>query len=395
VPARCTTFFVNRQYATEHSIGGTYSGQMYVELYEPVHAVPLHMQRNIVLLHGDFFTAQTWLEKPDGSQSWAAYFLTKGYNVYVVDLPGVGRSSFFNKNDYQVPGVPRTVRWLTDDFVEQEFTASEQFPLPDGSLAWASARRHNQWPGTGRRGNSMFNLFMDSTTDMVLPKLQHEELGAIAVTDLLKQIGPSFLIGHGTGATIGMLTADANPRLVRGLVSIEPDGPPCAWPGRPVDGRMTYSPFLQYDPNIRKYGVSDAPLTFSPALQPAPGAHPLKIQVRQGKNNNGCYMLQQKQDNILIYNMRVADGQEKVPQLVRLATVPHAVYTSESSPHSIYDWATTNFLRQAGNMVDWWNLPDHKIYGNGHLMHLEKNSDTIVQNIDVWMAKLVNAEDID
>jgi pimeloyl-ACP methyl ester carboxylesterase len=83
----------------------------------------------------------------DGSQSWAAYFLKKGYNVFVVDLPGVGKSSFLNENDYQVPGVPRSVRKLTGELVEQEFTASEKHPLPDGSLAWASADRHSQWPG--------------------------------------------------------------------------------------------------------------------------------------------------------------------------------------------------------------------------------------------------------
>lgn len=61
VPSTLTTFFVNRQYASEHSIGGTYSGQMYVELYQPVDPVATDVQRNIVLLHGDFFTGQVSL----------------------------------------------------------------------------------------------------------------------------------------------------------------------------------------------------------------------------------------------------------------------------------------------------------------------------------------------
>ncbi|KAM0455322.1 hypothetical protein ACHAO4_004204 [Trichoderma viride] len=395
VPSTLTTFFVNRQYASEHSIGGTYSGQMYVELYQPVDPVATDVQRNIVLLHGDFFTGQTWLAKPDGTPSWAAFFLNKGYNVFVVDLPGVGKSSFLNDNDYQVPGVPRTVRRLTADLVEQEFTASEKCPLPDGSFAWATASEHNQWPGTGCRGDPIFESLMASTTDMVLPKLQHEELGTIAVTDLLKQIGPSFLLGHGTGATIGMLTADAKPRLVRGIITIEPDGPPCARSGSPVNGRMKYTPYLQYDPNIRRYGISDAPLTFSPALQPAPGAHPLKTQVHQSPDNNGCNILQQKQDNIMIYNIRDDEGQDKVPQLINLARVPHVMYTSHTSPHSVYDWATTSFLRQAGDFVDWWFLPKHGVRGNGHLIHLERNSDAIVRHIDLWAAACITTEDED
>ncbi|KAM0485151.1 hypothetical protein ACHAPX_001129 [Trichoderma viride] len=391
VNSRRTTFFVNREHASKHSVGGTYSGQMHVELHQPVQAVPLDVQKNIVLLHGDFFTGQTWLEKVDGSQSWAAYFLKKGYNVFVVDLPGVGKSSFLNENDYQVPGVPRTVRKLTGELVEQEFTASEKRPLPDGSLAWVSADRHSQWPGSGLRGDEYFDKLMASTTGMVLPKLQHEELGAIAMTDLLKKIGPSFLLGHGTGATIGMLAADAVPRLVRGLISIEPDGPPCASAGRILQGRMTYTPYLQYDPNIRRYGVSDAPLTFSPPLQPAPGVHPLKTQVRQMSNNNGCYIVQQKQPNIIIHRRR--EEQETVPQLLQLLQVPHAIYTSESSPHSVYDWSTTRFLRHAGSLVDYFPLPDNRVQGNGHLMHLEKNSDAIAGLMDEWLAKRIEDDD--
>lgn len=228
---------------------------------------------------------------------------------------------------------------------------------------------------------------MKSTTSMVLPKLQHEELGAIALRDLVEQIGPSFLLGHGTGATIAMLTADAVPRLVRGLISIEPDGPPCALAGKEVEGRTIYSPYLKYDPNIRKYGISDAPPTFSPALQPAPGEHPLKIQVRQHQDNSGCYMAQQIQRNVLIYNMRPEDGQERVPQLIQLATVPHIVITSQSSPHSVYDWAITVFVRQAGAIADYYPLAANGIAGNGHLMHQEKNSDDIAQRIDDWVAR--------
>ncbi|KAL7901826.1 Alpha/beta hydrolase family domain-containing protein [Trichoderma sp. SZMC 28014] len=388
IPSKCTKFFVNRKYALEHSIGRTHSGQMHVELHQLYDAVEGKVRKNIVFLHGDFFTGDTWGIKSHGGQGWAAYFLKQGYNVFLVDLPGVGKSKFLDENDYQVPGEPRTVRSLTVDRMEQEFTASEHCPLPDGSLAWFSAAKHTQWPGTGRRGDTIFDYTMDSTTSMVLPKLQHEELGTIAVRDLLEKIGPSFLLGHGTGATIGMLTADAVPRLVRGLISIEPDGPPCAVAGREVEGRMIYSPYLKYDPNIRKYGISDAPFTFSPAPQPAPGEHPLKIQVRQHPANAGCYMAQEIFPKMRIYNMRKAEGQELVPQLVQLVRVPHVVVTSQSSPNSVYDWAFTNFIRQAGAVADWYYLPNQGFFGNGHLMHLEKNSDDIAQHLDRWVTKV-------
>jgi hypothetical protein len=67
----------------------------------------------------------------------------------VVDLPGVGKSFFFHPDDYQRHNLRRPVTELTVDLAEQEFTASEKFPLPGGQFAWSTAMEHNQWPGVG------------------------------------------------------------------------------------------------------------------------------------------------------------------------------------------------------------------------------------------------------
>lgn len=56
IPSKCTKFFVNRKYALEHSIGRTHSGQMHVELHQLYDAVEGKVRKNIVFLHGDFFT---------------------------------------------------------------------------------------------------------------------------------------------------------------------------------------------------------------------------------------------------------------------------------------------------------------------------------------------------
>ncbi|PTB40726.1 hypothetical protein M441DRAFT_139931, partial [Trichoderma asperellum CBS 433.97] len=387
---RVTSFYSFGESASACSIGGTYSGRMYVELLQGASS---SSRQNIVLLHGDYFTGQTWGTKPDGDPGWAEYFTSRGHNVFLPDLPGVGRSALRPQDDYQDPNFPRMVRSLPAATVEQEYTASEKTPLHDGKLAWVTADRHSQWPGNGVRGDPIFDALMASTTSMVLPKQKHEELGKKALVDLLKMIGPSFLVGHGTGATIAWLAADAVPMLVRGVAAFEPDGPPCALSGTPVGGRMTYSPFLQYNPTIRRYGLSDIPLTFSPAARNHP--QPLDIEVRQLASNDGCWMGQKWIPSLQVVNMRRKEGQEPVPQLVKLMRMRHAIFTSESSPHSVFDYGTVRFLRQAGPCLDFFSLPTRGIHGNGHLMHLEKNSDQIAALLGDWMNEIITDESRD
>ncbi len=72
----------------------------------------------------------------------------------------------------------------------------------------------------------------------------------------------------------------------------------------------------------------------------------------------------------------------KFPNLTKM---PHAIITTEASAHSSFDWATADFLRQAGADVQWVQLHEHGIRGNGHLCFLETNSDAIASLIDQWI----------
>ncbi len=65
--------------------------QMYVEYFRPSaleHNVP------IVLFHGGSHTGSCYLSTPDGRKGWAPYLVEQGWNTYVVDWPGHGRSGF-------------------------------------------------------------------------------------------------------------------------------------------------------------------------------------------------------------------------------------------------------------------------------------------------------------
>ncbi|KAL7924093.1 Alpha/beta hydrolase family domain-containing protein [Trichoderma austrokoningii] len=389
----CTTvtFFVKYNYSSARGNGETCTDAMRVEAYLPLIKGDEYEQKNVVLVHGEYFDGTTWLNKPDGNSGWASNFLQKGYNVYIPDLPGAGGSFLTDLNNCLGPSDIGPLRELTPDHAMMEYTASEKFPLPNGDFAWSTAKEHTQWPGTGVKDDPFFERLMASTNVMLLPKHKHEQLGKAGLASLLRQIGPSFVAGHGTGATVALLAAEANQRLMRGLVLIEPDGPPCGYAGQLMGGRTLYSPYIQYSASIRPYGVSEIPVAFSPPV--APGPQPLRIQARQTKSNDGCWLGQQIEPRIIIPNMRSKEGQENVPQIIGLAGMSMAILTSESSPHSVYDYATVRFLRQAGVHLDYYDLPKIGVHGNGHLMHLEKNSDVIAEHLHRWMAMTITSEE--
>ena len=46
----------------------------------------------LVMIHGGGGQGTDWMQTPDGRDGWADYFVADGWDVYVVDRPGHGRS---------------------------------------------------------------------------------------------------------------------------------------------------------------------------------------------------------------------------------------------------------------------------------------------------------------
>jgi hypothetical protein len=154
-------------------VGGSYvgdpgkqlmAGQMYVERLTPAKVTrPLPL----VLVHGAAQTASNWLSTPDGRQGWAERFLELGYVVYLVDQPARGRSAWH-------PDVNGKLRMFTAPQLERLFTASAQ--LGD----WPQAKLHTQWPGTGRRGDAVFDAFYASQVQSLASDSETQELARAA-----------------------------------------------------------------------------------------------------------------------------------------------------------------------------------------------------------------------
>jgi len=178
-----------------------------------------------------------------------------------------------------------------------------------------------------------------------------------AGTALLHRIGPAVLVTHSQAGPFGWLIADAQPQQVKGIVAIEPQGPPIRSGTR----------------STAAWGVADIALSYTPAA-----AQSADLQVEQ----------QRAPDSPLL--QACWEQKEPARQLLRLKGIPITVISTEASYHAPFDHCTVRWLRQAGVEVEFTRLADIGIHGNGHMVMLEKNSLDVAHVVDEWVARAVN-----
>jgi pimeloyl-ACP methyl ester carboxylesterase len=330
-------------------------GQMYVW-----YQIPKESRRPypVVLVHGGGQTGTNFLRTPDGRPGWADHFLRAGYAVYVIDWPGHGKSNYVAPV-YGAPGlVPTEAR-------EKRFTRPKDF-----SDNWPQAQKHTQWPGSGRKGDPIFDHFLasQSITPTAVVKGTgplNEKLTGDALVALLDKIGPAIVLTHSMSGKPGWLVADARPKLVKGMLAVEPNGPPFheaayAWGSSPGEALT------------RPWGMTSFPVAYDPPVKSAADIKIVQDEKPDGPDKVRCY--------------RQA---EPARRLVNLAQVPTLILQSEASYHAGYDQCSVRFLRQAGVSVDFIKLEDVGVRGNGHMMMLEKNNHEIAQVMIDWLEKSV------
>ena len=345
--ARQAFFHVGGEYVEregEHYM----QGSMYVEVWEPRrirHPYPL------VFMHGAGQTAMYWQQTPDGRPGWAYYLMEQGYVVYMVDFPARGRSIY-------VPGVDGELQIRSAERICCDEVAAYTNGRVHGK--WPRANRVSQWPGSGEIGDPIFDAFYKTQVEYV-----GGAAGAIrdAMIALLDQIGsPVILLAHSQGGGIVWPVADARPALVKGIVALEPDGPPMQTVNRvTATGRER-----------RNWGPSGLPLTYAPAVA-SPEEFQLTVQETPDEADVvTCYL-----------------QQEPARQLVSLRDIPALITVGDASYHYIYDHCTAKWLNQAGVRTDYIPLGEAGIHGNAHEMMLELNSDEVIEFIDGWLRENV------
>ncbi len=335
-------FYVGGKYTGEPA-KEVLSGQMYVEVLRPKR-VSQHYP--IVLFHGAWQTATNWMGTPDGRAGWADYFLEHGYVVYLVDQPARGRSPWHASTNGPIQG-------RSPSFVEQRFTA------PEIQHLWPQALKHTQWPGTGdrkgRQGDPFFDAFYATQVEGLDSAVETQTLILAAGATLLDKIGPAILLTHSQSGTFGWLLADARPKAVKGIVAIEPNGPP-------------FSNAVFDEQKARPWGVTDLPIKYAPAANTPADIATVQETQPDGPNLVRCW--------------KQADPPKR---LVNIAGIPVLIVTSEASYHAPYDHCTAKFLTQAGVPNTFMRLEDQGLKGNAHMMMLEKNNLDIAALLQKWM----------
>jgi len=337
---RRTYLYVGQTYIPQGN-SSIAADQMYVEHLTPATVTqPLP----ILFIHGQGMTGTNLLNTPDGRLGWADYFLSKGYEMYVVDQPSRGRSPW----QPTVDGVLVPFDTFT---VESHFTAVEQFKL------WPQAVLHTQWPGNGSVGDPVFDRFYAST----VPSLNSTTEEAMKIKNagslLLDQIGPVILMTHSQAGEFGWILADSRPKQVKAIVALEPYGPP-----------FINAIFPPFTPN-RIFGLTDLPVAYDPPVANASDIGRVVVGEIPGVT---CFQ-----------------QTEPARKLINLVDIPVLAVTSEASYHAQYDNCSVAYLRQAGVSVEHISLGDVGIHGNGHMFFMEKNGLQIVdQVIKPWISKI-------
>ncbi|ESZ94040.1 hypothetical protein SBOR_5566 [Sclerotinia borealis F-4128] len=358
-------FYVGGEYVTISTNNTIFVNQMYVE-----HIVPSRIEQPypIVFIHGQGMTGTNWLNKPDGSPGWASYFLTKGYEIYILDQTARGRSAWN-------PSGNTTLTTYSAERIMQRFTATERYKL------WPQATLHTQWPGNGSIGDPIFDAFYASNVQFqsnpIIQQTNMQKAGAA----LLNRTGPAVLLSHSQGGLMSWVIADVVPELVRAIVSIEPTGPPF---------QDVLFPTMMKGGLARDWGIADLQLVYEPEL--GGGKVLEKVLVR----NEGAGAGERDGDGDgdgdgeLEVEVRECWMQVKPPRILKnLRGIKVLLETGDASFHMLYDGCTVMYLRQAGVDVQWMRLGDEGIYGNGHMQFLEKNSDEIAEVLDGWTRRAV------
>jgi pimeloyl-ACP methyl ester carboxylesterase len=287
------------------------------------------------------------LNKPDGGLGWASRFLQQGFEVYLVDQTLRARSAWQPGHNAITPST------YSAEIIQQRFTAVKRYML------WPQAALHTQWPGNGSMGDGTFDSFYSSNVQFINNATYQQSTMQAAGAALLDKIGkPVILVGHSQGGILPIIIADARPKLTKGLVLLEPTGPPFR------EAVFSTNP-------ARAWGLTDIPLSYSPPVI-NPGDLKQEVQPPRDANSSEC----------------ILQAKSAPYQLANLADKPILLVTSEASYHAVYDYCTAAYLKQAGcSKTEHLELSKAGIHGNSHMFFMEKNSDTIQSSIKDWIVK--------
>ncbi len=160
----------------------------------------------LVMIHGGGGQGTDWLQTPDGRDGWADYFVADGWDVYVVDRPGHGRSQSNPACGNGKVGVANSAiiaRLATSD--PSVWPGGAPTPTNPAVVGWTASSTTAPYCG--------------------------DVVAAEKISALLDEIGPAILLAHSAGGGSTFRVPDLNAKNVVGIVAFEAAGSNPVAPG--------------------------------------------------------------------------------------------------------------------------------------------------------------------
>ena len=268
--------------------------------------------------------------------------------VYIIDIASNGRS-----------GQNELAKWpmrigSTDFIHEHSYTAPETLnPYPQ-------SQGHDKWPGTGVRGDAVFDAFFAAAVPLSGNSKALETTMQADICTLLSMIGPSYTICHSAACTYTVKVSDKCPGLHRAAINIEPGNTPFT----SLVGNSTV-------PSVgrtasRPWGLANTKITYDPPISNSSELEIISVG-EDAPGHRSCYI---QNPNTTIHT------------LPNIGKVPYVMITASASPHITYDHCMAMYLNQTGVASDWIKLGDIGITGNAHFMFLETNNLEIARVVE-------------
>ncbi|KAK8172528.1 hypothetical protein BKA80DRAFT_288141 [Phyllosticta citrichinensis] len=291
----------------------------------------------------------------DSCKGFASFFLDLGYQVYLLDTQTVARSS---END--ISSFPLTLGSTIEE-MEKGYTA------PETANLYPTAKDHNKWPGTGLRGDPIFEAFAGSIIPVTTNNVALENAVRVAGCKLLSTIGPALILTHSFGSFAPILWSNDCPQFLLGSINLEPANTP-------------FQLFVSLDPTklrsipTRPWGLTNTRLDYDP-----PVSDPKELRTEPvGQDTREL--------------RRCILQVEPMRKLPKVAIVPYLALTSNASVYVTWDHCVIDYLKQVGGNPEWPFLDDLGITGNGLFMHLELNNLEIAKVVHEWILKTLYGE---
>ena len=155
--------------------------------------------------------------------------------------------------------------------------------------------------------------------------------------------------------------ADARPKLVKGIVAVEPVAPPIENAERGATGPG------------RTWGLTNLPVHYDPPINEASELQTTRQDKPDGPDLLPCWI-----------------QKEPARKLINLEAIPVLDVSGEASYHRPYAHCVAKWLNQAGVKTTFVKLEDVGLPGNGHQMMSENNSAAIAKFFMQWLDKNVH-----